>query len=370
MRQPPLSTVLRRVGSVVAAREMRSLSDAELLRRFVSKRDETAFAVLMHRHSSMVLGVCRRVVAQAQDAEDACQAAFLILARKAHSIRKTEVLGSWLHGVAYRVSLRLKSKAARQPRSNSSLGDPAQGDTASAVTWQEAMQVLDEELDRLPATYRSPLILCYLEGQTMDEGAKELGWTLGAFRGRLERARDMLRKRLTRRGIEIPVVLFGVGLSSSLASAAATPTLTAATVQAAILMANGQTAIAELISAKVCAIVEGMMLTKLKSAGVVIAVVLAAGASLGLGFTIHTPGEPPAQTPSAVSGTRDSKNPNPPKPQLDAAGDPLPAHAVARLGTERFRLDAWVEHVAVVPGSKHLLMQGSTAIAVVDAATG
>src|SRR5262249_20718661 len=157
-------TVLRRVRSDMAAREMRCLADAELLHRFVTKRDETAFAVLMNRHSRMVLGVCRRVVAQIQDAEDACQATFLILARKACSIRKTESLGSWLHGVAFRISLRLKSKSARQPRTNSSVNDQAQSDTTSAVTWREAMFVLDEELDRLSATYRAPLILCYLEG--------------------------------------------------------------------------------------------------------------------------------------------------------------------------------------------------------------
>jgi RNA polymerase sigma factor (sigma-70 family) len=239
MHQRPLSNVLRRVQSDVAAWEMRGLPDAELLSRFVAERDEEAFAVLMHRHSGMVLGVCRRVVARIQDAEDACQATFLILARKASSIRKTESLGSWLHGVAYRVSLRLKSKAARQPRSNSSAGDPVQRDTAAAVTWQEAMQLLDEELDRLPATYRAPLVLCYLEGQTLDEGAKQLGWTLGAFRGRLERGREMLRKRLIRRGVEIPIVLFGLGSSSSFAGATAPPTLAAATVKAAILIAGG-----------------------------------------------------------------------------------------------------------------------------------
>jgi RNA polymerase sigma factor (sigma-70 family) len=216
----PLSGVLRRLRSDLAAQETRGLTDAELLGRFASESDGAAFSALMERHSSMVLGVCRRVLGHAQDAEDACQATFLVLARKARSIRKTASLGSWLHGVAYRVSLRLKSAATRRPQPNSCLRDPAAADTAFVVSWQEVMQVLDEELDRLPATYRAPLVLCYLEGQTMDEGAKQLGWKLGAFRGRLQRGRDMLRKRLTRRGITLPAVLFSVGLSSSISSAA------------------------------------------------------------------------------------------------------------------------------------------------------
>src|SRR5262249_30228722 len=161
-------------------------------------------------------------------------------------------------------------------------------------------------------------------------------------RGRLERGRERLRKRLTRRGIEIPVVLFGVGLSSSLVEAAVPHTLTAATVQAAFSIASGQTATNVLISTKVCALMEGFVLTKLKTAAAVLAVIfMAASTSLGLGFMLQAGAEPATPNPPAVRPLLHANDPTPPKPRVDEAGDPLPAGAVARLGTERFRMDAW-----------------------------
>src|SRR5262249_51798737 len=149
---------------------------------------------------ALVLGVCRRVLRHHQDAEDAVQATFLILARSAAAIRRHESLPSWLHGVALRVARRLQQTAARRPERQPLPEDLARNG-AEELSWREARAVIDEELQRLPERYRLPLALCYLEGKTRDEAARELGWGLDAFRGRLERGRAQLRARLEERGL-------------------------------------------------------------------------------------------------------------------------------------------------------------------------
>jgi RNA polymerase sigma factor (sigma-70 family) len=283
MPQHALATILRQVRLDRAVREMRGSDDGALLDRFVTRHDEAAFAALVQRHGGMVLGACRRVLRHAQDAEDACQATFLVLARKAGSIRRRESLASWLHGVAYRVSLRLRAGAGRRPGQDLGAVEAAQADTTAAVSWQEMLQVLDQELGRLPAHYRAPLVLCYLEGRTQDEAARRLGWPLGAFRGRLERGRAKLRERLTRRGIALPAVLAVLGVTSSVASAALPAALKGSLIAAAGLVAEGQ-ATTGAVSARVAALTEGvirtMFVAKVKSVAVLLAVVVALGTGL------------------------------------------------------------------------------------------
>jgi RNA polymerase sigma factor (sigma-70 family) len=258
--------VLRQYLTRIAGGQSSDLTDAELLDRFVRRRDEAAFTALMQRHGGMVMGVCRRILRQAQDVEDACQATFMVLARKAKSIRRGDSLSCWLHGVAYRISLRLKADAARRTEQRRDTASLVQPEPETAVTWQEAMQVLDEELARLPKHLRATLVLCYLEGRTQDEAARRLGWTLGAFRGRLERAREKLRARLVRRGVTLPTVLFGAGLGSA-ALEAMPSALLAATSKSAASVATGVAA-RSVVSAKVAALSEGMVnnmvLTKFK----------------------------------------------------------------------------------------------------------
>lgn len=158
----------------------------------------------MDRHDRLVWGVCYRVLGHVGDTEDAFQATFMVLARKAAVIVKEESLPSWLHGVAYRVSCRLRRHdAARRQREGRSPAREAAGDTQE-LAWSEVRQVLNEELACLPEKYRLPLVLCYLEGRTQDEAAGELGLGVGVFRGRLDRGREQLRKRLLRRGIGLP----------------------------------------------------------------------------------------------------------------------------------------------------------------------
>src|SRR5204862_4011414 len=138
-------------------------TDRDLLEHFIARHDEAAFAVLVERHGPMVLSVCRRVLRHVQDAEDACQATFLVLARKATAIRKHDSVASWLHGVAYRIARKAPAARTRHPVPQTLSVDVPQGNMTGEATWREVQVVLDEELQRLPDKYRLPLVLCYLE---------------------------------------------------------------------------------------------------------------------------------------------------------------------------------------------------------------
>src|SRR5436305_3139248 len=175
--------------------------DAALLARFVAHRDEAAFTALVARHGAMVFGVCRRVLHDRHDAEDACQATFLVLSRKAAAVRKHSALGPWLHGVAFRISCKLKRRLAR--RTAVPLPDDIPNATTDDVSWREVRAVLDAEIRRLPERLQSPILLCYVQGKTRDEAAAELGWSVGTLRGRLDRGRELLRSRLARRGLAL-----------------------------------------------------------------------------------------------------------------------------------------------------------------------
>ena len=194
----PQSLIRRRPGAAAAD----TLADGHLLRRFASDRDEEAFAVLVRRHGPLVLRVCRRVLGGAQDAEDAFQATFLVLARKAGSIRDPGLLGNWLYGVASRIARRARVVAnKRQARETRMRRLPAAPASASVAGESADLRlVLDEELSRLPEKYRLAAGLCYLEGKTNEEAARLLCWPTGTVKGRLARARDLLRQRLIRRG--------------------------------------------------------------------------------------------------------------------------------------------------------------------------
>ena len=191
------------------------LSDGQLLERFMAGRDEAgelAFEAVVARHGPMVMRVCRNVLDDPQDVHDAFQAVFLVLARRANAIRDRHSIGSWLYGVAVRVSARARVNAIRrQIRDRRTLRAaetiaavvPNQGD-ASPIEQNDRAEVLHQELSRLPEKYRAPVVLCYLEGLTHDEAAARLSWPVGTVRSRLARARDRLRNRLTHRGVTAP----------------------------------------------------------------------------------------------------------------------------------------------------------------------
>src|SRR5262245_58242293 len=201
----PIMQLIRRVAQDPGVWQ---LSDHDLLQRFSNQQDEAAFHTLLHRHGPMVLEVCRAVLGNEADVEDAFQATFLILASKTASIRKTASLGSWLHGVANRTALKARARSATR-RKNEARAPVRECREADDVTWREVRQILHEELNRLAERYRGPLVACYLAGKTQDEAAAQLGVAKSTLKERLEHGRSLLRARLVRRGLG-PAALLAV----------------------------------------------------------------------------------------------------------------------------------------------------------------
>src|SRR5262245_49885547 len=200
--------VLRHVRNLVAAEQSQRQPDRELLERFTAEGEERAFEMLVRRHGPLVLGVCRRVLGNWHDAEDAFQATFLVLARKAGAIAKQDSIGSWLYQVAYHMAIRAKHRAKREWHGCDSRGTQASratpaSDPLAEVSARELLAVVDEEVQQLPERYRAAVVLCYLEGQTRDQAAQQLGWSLSTLQRRLEEARNRLRRRLERRGVAL-----------------------------------------------------------------------------------------------------------------------------------------------------------------------
>jgi RNA polymerase sigma factor (sigma-70 family) len=197
-----------------------AVSDQLLLERFIATRDEAAFEALVRRHGGMVLHVCRRVLHDAHAAEDAFQATFLVLARKASHIANGERLAGWLYGVAYRTALRARADLVRRTHRESRADLPHLLTPPPDLAARELCAALDEELNRLPEAYRSPLLLCYLEGRTRDQAAKQLGCPLRTLERRLQRGRALLRVRLTRRGFTLSAALLTATVTARAAPSA------------------------------------------------------------------------------------------------------------------------------------------------------
>jgi RNA polymerase sigma factor (sigma-70 family) len=263
-----------------------------LLHRFLADADEAAFEALVRRHGPMVLGVCRRVLKHPHDAEDAFQATFLVLVRKAVSIRKRDTVGGWLYGVACKTALKARAADLRRQAKERQAGEMRGRQKAEEDAWADLQPLLDQELGHLPDKYRLPVVLCDLEGKTRKEAARELGWVEGTLSGRLARARQMLAQRLARRRVVLSGGLLATMLSQHAASACVPAALLAATVQAAGGMVAGQALAAGLISAKVAALTKGvlntMFLTRLKIAT---AMLLAAALLVGTTGTLTVPAE-------------------------------------------------------------------------------
>jgi RNA polymerase sigma factor (sigma-70 family) len=208
-----------------------TLSDRELLSRFAGAHDQRAFAALFHRHAGMVLGVCRRVLPSDQDAEDACQATFLVLAQKAKGRRWQPSIANWLYATARKVAANARLAARRRANRERQAGAPKPVRPLDQMTSQELLTALDEELDRLPPRYREPLVLCYLQGLTRDEAARRLGIPVGTVKIQLERGRKRLALGLTRRGCGLGAGLLVLAATSAVQAA---PLRLAEVVQAAL----------------------------------------------------------------------------------------------------------------------------------------
>ena len=253
-------------------------TDRELVRAFAATRDEAAFAEIVRRHGPMVLAVCRRVLADAPEADDAFQAVFLVLARRAGSVGRPERLGGWLHGVAVRCARRARSAAAGRRAKEHPMSDVA-APAAADPLWADARPVLDEEIGKLPEKLRAPLVLCELEGLGRAEAAERLGVPEGTLSSRLARAKEALRSRLVRRGLAPTLAGVGVILAQSRAAAAVPPALFDAAVG---LAAGGPAAGAGVVSAAAVGLAQkeltAMLVKKLVlSVAVVVGVLGAAG---------------------------------------------------------------------------------------------
>jgi serpin B len=253
MAHSPVASVIQHLRNAVTRPQPAEDADGVLLARFLGDNDEAAFTALVKRHGPMVLGVGRRVLADDHDAEDVFQATFLVLARRAKALRQSASLASWLYGVALRLSLKARVRASRRHRRETRSGlmshdegdrgpaEPCQAgtDPALSAAHRELRTVLDEELGCLPEKYRAPLVLCYLEGLTNEEAAARLQWPVGSVKGRLNRARDLLGNRLTRRGVGLAAPVLGAVLAET-ASATLPSHLLSITVRAAADFAVGQ----------------------------------------------------------------------------------------------------------------------------------
>ncbi len=312
-----LTEVVRRLRRALGPPDDAGGTDALLLRRFASDRDEAAFAELVRRHGPMVLGVCRRVLRHEQDAEDAFQATFLVLARKAGALGRPGLLANWLYGVAHRTALKARAAAARRRVQERQV--PAMAVAEPDLDGGERGAILDEELGRLPEKYRAPLVLCYLEGKTREEAARLLSWPAGTVAGRLARGRDLLRGRLTRRALAVSAPVAAAILAERVAPAAVPAALLQATVKAAVLVAAGK-AVAGVVSAPVAALTEGvlraMFLSKLRTVGVILGFLVLLGTGVGVLAYQRPPTADPAGDQLAAPAPEEKKKEEPPAPPV------------------------------------------------------
>jgi RNA polymerase sigma factor (sigma-70 family) len=305
-------SVLRFLHGLLARPRAGESADGPLLHRFVTHGDEDAFAALVQRHGPMVLGLCRRLLHDAHDAEDAFQATFLILVRKAGSVARPALLGNWLYGVAYRVALRARgARTKRRAREVQAVDLPAP-ERPPGAGWSDLRPVLDEEVNRLPDKYRVPFVLCYLEGKTNAEAAALLGSPEGTILSRLATARQRLRCRLTRRGITLSAEFIAAAVAQS-ASAAVPASLVTVTARAAAALGR-ESAASGAVSATAAAWAKGVQRAMFWNQVKTTAALLLT-AVLALAGTLLLPGWPsPAEQPQAEG----KAGPAPPPPAAPA----------------------------------------------------
>jgi RNA polymerase sigma factor (sigma-70 family) len=355
MSSTPLLGLVARCRTLCRPRSQ--AQDVELLARFARRRDAAAFEELLERYAPLVWGVCRRIVPAEADGEDAFQAVFLALVRHAGRLEGCRSLGGWLYTVAVHAARKARTRTLRQNTRASLPESATAGDIAEEAGRRELLRTVDEEIERLPVRLRAPVILCCLEGRTRDEAAEVLGCSVAALKGRLERGRNMLRRRLERRGIGLPAAFLVLSLTGERVRAS----LWSRTVQAALH--TPPPAVAALAEAGLRASTAG----KLKLTLGMLAVLLIGSA--GLWGQVLT-AEPTLQQPP-TKAVAEPKRPEIPHVRMDRHGDPLPAGAVARLGTVRWRHGFFVSSLAYSPDGKQIAVVGAgRPITLWDAETG
>jgi RNA polymerase sigma factor (sigma-70 family) len=316
MAASQMSKLIPYLRRTVLLRDGAGLTDGQLLENYISRRDQEALAALVRRHSPMVWCVCRRVLSNHHDAEDAFQATFLVLVRRAASIASRELLANWLYGVAHQTALKARVTAARRNARERQVQEMPEPEVVRQDLWHDLTPLLDQELSLLPDKYRIPIVLCHLEGKTRKEAARQLGVPEGTVAGRLARARAMLAKRLARHGLPLSCGTLAAVLSQEAASASAPACVMTSTINAVTPVAAGQ-AVAGVISAQVSALAEGvlkaMFLMKLKIAGAVLFVILGMTALGGGVFTRQTEAAQKDDDKSTSTKPAQPKVPVPPR---------------------------------------------------------
>jgi RNA polymerase sigma factor (sigma-70 family) len=350
-------------------------SDQACLERFVASGDGAAFEALVRRHGPMVLRLCRAVVNDAHTAEDAFQATFLVLVRRAAGVRKHRSLASWLYTVAYRIALRARLRPTAPADSGARSVHRTVSDPADDVSWREVQTIFFDELARVPDHYRGPLLLCYWEGLTRDEAAARLGCKPGTLKSRLERGRKLLRARLERRGVSLAAGLLAFDLCRSEASVAWSVAYTEAVSRT--VAARGAARSASVAPERVVRLAEqGLRAALPSSLKAMAGGLLSLGVLLvGGGFLLHrlVAAPPAAKRPAqAFSREQDADKPVPAVANIrtDADGNPLPPDAKWRLGTLRLRHSRFADFVRYTPDGKTLVTKGADGVRTWDAATG
>ena len=337
MPNATLKNVLDRLRSSARFQEAADLPDGQLLGRYITNRDELAFEMLVRRHGPMVLGVCRRLLLNPEDAEDAFQATFLVLARKAAKVLPRGRVGPWLHGVAYHAAQKARAIATRRNAREKQVRTLPEPASFAEGLWSDLAPLLDRELTRLPEKYRLPIVLCDLEGKTRAEAARQLGWPEGTVAGRLARGRALLAKRLTRLGLPLSAGVLTAVLSQNV-SACVLLTLVLSTVEVAAgrSVRFPVTALAE-------GVLKAMSLTKWKlTAAFVLALAVVAGTGMLAvrGAQVMPSEEPPK---ADVPAEKDAEQPGPKKAKPEEvawgeavgglqAGLVVPADPTCRVG--------------------------------------
>jgi RNA polymerase sigma factor (sigma-70 family) len=389
MPPPSLSAVVRQVRKLVTPCDTTTASDAHLLDRFRASGDEAAFGALVRRHGPLVMGVCRRVLRHHQDAEDAFQATFLILARKAASIQKRSSLAGWLYGVARRVAGDARRAAARRQVRERRATNVGQSQPDLETAWRELQAVLAQEVERLPEKYQLPFVLCCLEGRSKAEAAAQLGWKEGTVSSRLAEARKRMQQRLARRGLTLAAALCAVAAAAGTASALPSALVTTTVSAAHGVVAGTAAGASERVVALANGVTKAMFASKVKAATVLLlAVGLLAAAA---GTRIHRAfADPPAREATPPQEAKRDKAP-PAKPEkadppadplkwVDALydlldrmpeqPDPLPAGAVRRLGATRLRHGTSVSQLALSPDGTKVAAYGGGHLSIWDTRTG
>jgi RNA polymerase sigma factor (sigma-70 family) len=286
MATAQMEMVIRQLRRAVLRQDGAGRTDGQLLASFIDQKDEAAFEALVRRHGPMVFAVCRRVVHNYHDAEDAFQATFLVLARKASSVRPRERVANWLHGVALRTARKAQTMLTKRRGRERQVTEMPEPEAAQQGPGHDLQPLLDQQLNGLPENYRLAILLCDLEGRTLEEAAQQLGWPRGTLAGRLARGRKLLARRLASRGVVLSAGSLAAVVSQNVASAGVPTSLLSSTLEAAKMLEAGQVTVAGVVPAEVAALMEGvmkgMMLTKLSNAvaGLVVLGAVVFGGSL------------------------------------------------------------------------------------------